>query len=277
MLVLPTHRPQNRLLMHNYSHASVLCSPYLSLLMYGLLCFQLKNMKLVHWQGNSAVKRHLEPVPLDEYSVAMILADEKRENDMMHSDSHSLSSLLLIRDLQEKKRREKREALMHGNRILAQNLQNWNTSKELKCAVVCEILDSRTQETISRNEQVALSSDFVQSNKYISQILAMVSEDRNVKTILSQLLKPEGASLKVRSSRQYCNPEERLSFMQLQERAMRLDKLLIGYQQHTANGKTVINPKDKYKVKSWTGLGELGVWNYLSVSQVAVDFLHTLG
>ena len=60
-------------------------------------------MKLVHWQGNSAVKRHLQPVPLDEYSVAMILADQSRENDMMHSDSHSLSSLLLIRDLQEKK------------------------------------------------------------------------------------------------------------------------------------------------------------------------------
>jgi hypothetical protein len=45
----------------------------------------------------------------------------------------------------------------------------WRTAKELKCAVVCEILDSRTQETISVNEQVSLSSDFVQSNKMISQ------------------------------------------------------------------------------------------------------------
>ena len=32
----------------------------------------------------------------------MILADQSYENDMMHSDSHSLSSLLLIRDIQEK-------------------------------------------------------------------------------------------------------------------------------------------------------------------------------
>ena len=28
---------------------------------------ELKNMKLVHWCGNSAVKCHLKPVPLDEY------------------------------------------------------------------------------------------------------------------------------------------------------------------------------------------------------------------
>ena len=60
-------------------------------------------MKLIHWYGNSAIKRHLNAVPLDEFSTIMILADESRENDMMHSDSHSLSSLLLIRDLQKLK------------------------------------------------------------------------------------------------------------------------------------------------------------------------------
>ena len=198
---------------------------------------QLNNMKLRHFQGNSAVKRHLLPVPLDEYSTAMILADQSRENDMMHSDSHSLSSLLLIRDLQEKKREAKRANFMRGNEKLADKINEWNKAKELKCAIVCEILDSRTQETVSRNEQVSMSSDFVQSNKYISQILAMVSEDRNVKTILSQLLQPEGASIMVRKSNMYCRKGEELSFFQLQVRAMRLDKLLIGYQEHALNAK----------------------------------------
>ena len=105
-------------------------------------------MTLVHWEGNSAVKRHLQPVPLDEYSVAMILADQSRENDMMHSDSHSLSSLLLIRDLQEKKELDKKlKFISRGGHKRDEPISN-------HCAVVCEILDSRTQETISRNEKV---------------------------------------------------------------------------------------------------------------------------
>jgi hypothetical protein len=215
---------------------------------------ELQNMKLIHWYGNSAIKRHLNAVPLDEFSTIMILADESRENDMMHSDSHSLSSLLLIRDLQKLKRRKKRKALMQGNKKLADRLAKWTKAKELKCAVVCEILDSQTQETISGNEQVSLSSDFVQSNKMISQIIAMVSEDRNVKHILKQLLGTAGANVMVKSSRMYCSPNEELSFMQLQKRAMRLDKILLGYQDHIGNGETVVNPKDKYKIKNWDNI-----------------------
>ena len=162
---------------------------------------ELKNMSIVHWYGNSAIKRHLEEVPLDGFSTIMILADQSRENDMMHSDSHSLSSLLLIREMQDLKRAAKRKQLMQGSKSLADRLAQWNKAKELKCAIVCEILDSRTQETISGNEKVSLSSDFVQSNKMISQALAMVSEDRNVKHILSQLLGPHGANVMVKSSR----------------------------------------------------------------------------
>ena len=218
---------------------------------------ELNNMTLIHWCGNSAIKRHLEPVPLEEYSTVMILADQSRENDMMHSDSHSLSSLLLIRDLQKLKRAAKRKALMGGSHKLADALGKWNKAKELKCAVVCEILDSRTQETISGNEKVSLSSDFVQSNKMISQVLAMVSEDRNVKHILSQLLGVEGANIMVKSARFFCMAHEELSFMMLQKRALRLDKILLGYQHHSKSGETVVNPKDKYKIKCWDDIGKL--------------------
>ena len=210
---------------------------------------ELCNMRLVHWAGNSAIKRHLEPVPLDEYSVAMILADQSRENDMMHSDSHSLSSLLLIRDLQKKKQMEKKLAY----------IQSAGKSKDQpspsQCAVVCEILDTRTQETISKNEKVSLSSDFVQSNQMVSQILAMVSEDRNVKSILGQLLGSSGASIKVTSSSYLCEPDEELSYWQLQKRCIAMDKTLVGFQGHIGNEETVINPKDKEVPKFWDGIG----------------------
>lgn len=209
---------------------------------------ELCNMKLVHWQGNSAVKRHLQPVPLDEYSVAMILADQSRENDMMHSDSHSLSSLLLIRDLQEKKKLDKK---LH---FIAMGGHKGDETETPDCAVVCEILDARTQETISRNEKVSLSSDFVQSNQMISQIMAMVSEDRNVTTILGQMLGAAGATIKVTGSEFLCTNDEELSYWQLQKRCIAMDKTLLGYQGHANNEETVINPKDKEVPKLWEGI-----------------------
>jgi hypothetical protein len=208
---------------------------------------ELNNMKLVHWCGNSAVKRHLKPIPLSDYSVAMILADQSRENDMMHSDSHSLSSLLLIRDNQERKNIEKRLRAERAGK----------TFEPLDCAVVCEILDSRTQETISKNEKVSLSSDFVQSNQMVSQILAMVSEDRNVKTILGELLGAKGASISVKPVCGFlCEEDEELSFWQLQKRAIAMDKTLLGYQGRLATTETIINPKDKEVIKVWNGLGK---------------------
>jgi hypothetical protein len=207
-------------------------------------------MKLVHWQGNSAVKRHLQPVPLDEYSVAMILADQSRENDMMHSDSHSLSSLLLIRDLQEKKKLDKK---LH---FIAMGGHKGDENETPDCAVVCEILDARTQETISINEKVSLSSDFVQSNQMISQIMAMVREDRNVTTILGQMLGAAGATIKVTGSEFLCTNNEELSYWQLQKRCIAMDKTLLGYQGHANNEETVINPKDKEVPKLWEGIGK---------------------
>ena len=178
----------------------------------------------------------------------MILADQSRENDMMHSDSHSLSSLLLIRDIQERKNIERRLRAERAGK----------TFEALECAVVCEILDSRTQETISKNEKVSLSSDFVQSNQMVSQILAMVSEDRNVKTILGELLGAKGASIVVKPVCGFlCEEDEELSFWQMQKRAIAMDKTLLGYQGRLATTETIINPKDKDAVKIWNGLGKL--------------------
>jgi hypothetical protein len=68
----------------------------------GLNIDLLEKIRLVHLLGNSAIYKSLEAIPIDTYTSTMILADESRESDMVHCDSHTLSSLLLIRDLQNK-------------------------------------------------------------------------------------------------------------------------------------------------------------------------------
>ena len=64
----------------------------------------------------------------------------------------------------------------------------WNKARDEACAIICEILDSRTQKTIASSESISLSSDFIESNTLISRMLAMVAEDRSVRVILDELL-----------------------------------------------------------------------------------------
>merc|ERR1711968_432694 len=84
---------------------------------------------------------------------------------------------------------------------------------------ICEILDSRTQKTISSNKTIAQSSDFVQSNEMISQILAMIAENRAVKHILDELLGSSGSDLCVIESERYAEPHELVSYFTLAKRA----------------------------------------------------------
>ena len=60
----------------------------------------LVNLSIVHHIGNPAVRRKLDEVEVSKFDSVLILSDEAFEEDMMHSDSHSLAILLLIRDLQ---------------------------------------------------------------------------------------------------------------------------------------------------------------------------------
>ena len=81
--------------------------------------------------------------------------------------------------------------------------------------IVTEILDPRTQQTIKENPEMRAVSDFLQSNDMVSKILAMVCEDRSVKTILDQMLAPRGASVACIPASRYALDDEELSFFQM--------------------------------------------------------------
>ena len=143
----------------------------------GLDVDELKNVTLYHFEGNSAVRRHLEALPIQDYTSAMILTDSEREHDSMQADSHSLATLLLLRDIQATRLAEALESMAIEEaedaaskkkslkRATSSKLSSWikkgRRGKEA-CAVICEILDSRTQRTIQQSRSVMMASDFVQ-------------------------------------------------------------------------------------------------------------------
>ncbi|KAG7398989.1 hypothetical protein PHYBOEH_009982 [Phytophthora boehmeriae] len=205
-----------------------------TLLDSGLDLGTLQNLKIVHHVGNTAVRRQLEPLPWHTFTSIMVLSDQSREADIMHSDSHSLASLLLIRDLQ--------------SRALKQIYGEDSAPEYCKC--ISEILDPRTQRTISTSATILKLSEFIQSNEIVSCILAMISENRDVRVILDELLGPKGAYVEVEPSSRYCAPLEKVSFWQLAKRAISRGDVLCGFQVRGAE-ETLLNPEGKDQPRVW--------------------------
>ncbi|KAG7398990.1 hypothetical protein PHYBOEH_009983 [Phytophthora boehmeriae] len=195
----------------------------------------LTNLKLVHYVGNTAVRRHLENLPWHLFTSIMILSDQALEEDIMHSDSHSLASLLLIRDLQARSLRQ---------RSIAQGVPDL-------CKCISEILDPRTQRTISTSSTILALSEFIQSNELVSCILAMISENRDVRVILDELLGPDGAYFEIEPPSRYCEADEMVSFWQLSKRAMVRGEILCGYQIRGGED-CVLNPEGKDRPRTWS-------------------------
>mmetsp|Transcript_83526 Transcript_83526/g.132013 ORF Transcript_83526/g.132013 Transcript_83526/m.132013 type:complete len:896 (+) Transcript_83526:2-2689(+) len=195
------------------------------LLEEGLDVNDLKNLKIVHYAGNTSVRRRLEGLRLESYSSCLIFADQAYEEDAMQADSHSLATLVLIRDIQSQRQ------------------------EIVTCPVTCEVLDSRTHRMITKQKQLGLLSDFVQSNKFVARILAMIGEQRSIKLILNELLGAGGTSIIIVASSTAVS-DERLSFYVVAKRVALRNAVLIGYQD-VQSKETTLNPSKKHEAIDW--------------------------
>jgi len=151
----------------------------------------------------------------------------------------------------------------------------WEVLKKKRVPIVCEILDPRTQRTISGHDRFAMVCDFLQSNDMVAKILAMMSEDIGVKAILQELLQPHGAQLEVVSSGLYVGKNELLSFYQVASRVRSVQETLVGYFEtgpipkakpgESHGPRCLINPAHKDVVRSWDGV------NLVMISQSHVN------
>jgi ion channel POLLUX/CASTOR len=167
---------------------------------------ELQNMEIVNVCGNPTTRKDLERLPLEDFNSILILADQDFEHeveshDMMHADSRSLTSLLLIRDIQNRRNVRTLQAgrisifdpnFTEENRrtvspactpedatsgsasrpgpremvpIAEDDEEETEGSEEsASVAVISEILDVRTKPLIS----VASVTDYVTSNELVS-------------------------------------------------------------------------------------------------------------
>uniref|UniRef100_A0A0D6R041 RCK N-terminal domain-containing protein n=1 Tax=Araucaria cunninghamii TaxID=56994 RepID=A0A0D6R041_ARACU len=219
----------------------------------GLDLTGLENIKLVHREGNAVIRRHLESLPLETFDSILILADESLEDSVVHSDSRSLATLLLIRDIQSK-RLPYRESKVTQIRQAGYSHSSWIREMQQasdKSIIISEILDSRTRNLVS----VSKISDYVLSNELVSMALAMVAEDKQINRVLEELFAEEGNELYIRPAEFYLYDQEELCFYEIMLRGRKRNEIVIGYRLASAE-RAVINPPDKGIRKKWS-LGDV--------------------
>ncbi|GBG27176.1 Ion channel CASTOR [Hondaea fermentalgiana] len=350
----------------------------------------LRNLRIIHEEGNPVLRRHLEKLDLKDFSSILILADEAFETNMQTADSRSLASMLLIRDIIEKRHMQAladigdldagtmleplpiiarspsspaprrhvglkefqelqgqqkqefspsepevlrtrkdsgtwtREGAKASDRTFPENderkraatplqktgngvsdrslrtsdgdededdddqlnemisgiqqgklrtpaeaaqhrLQRQSTAevrqsiKRTWCPrehqseredpdtiIISEILDSRTKSLIS----VAEVSDYVMSNEIVACAMAMVSEDRSINIVLTELLSASGCEIQVRSCLEYCEAGEVLDWWTVMARARKRCEVAVGYRPRDYT-EALINPRKKSKLRVW--------------------------
>lgn len=208
----------------------------------------LQNIKLVHRQGSAVIKRHLENLPLETFDSILILADESLEDSVVHSDSRSLATLLLIRDIQSKRlpyRDSKSIPLRHGFSHSSWIREMQQASD--KSIIISEILDSRTRNLVS----VTRISDYVLSNELVSMALAMVAEDKQINRVLEELFAEEGNEMCIKPAEFYLYDQEELCFYDIMIRGRQRQEIVIGYRLASAE-RAIINPECKTEPKTWS-------------------------
>lgn len=215
----------------------------------GLDISGLINIKLIHHVGNAVIRRHLESLPLETFDSILILADESMEDSIVHSDSRSLATLLLIRDIQSKRLPNKDTSTLpfrHSGFSQSSWIREMQQASN-KSIIISEILDSRTRNLVS----VSRISDYVLSNELVSMALAMVAEDKQINRVLEELFAEEGNEMCIKPAEFYLYDKEELCFYDIMIRGRQRQEIVIGYRLETAE-RAVINPVDKSTPRKWS-------------------------
>ncbi|QCD76435.1 probable ion channel SYM8 isoform X1 [Vigna unguiculata] len=221
----------------------------------GLDVSELENIKLVHREGNAVIRRHLEGLPLETFDSILILADESVEDSVAHSDSRSLATLLLIRDIQSR-RLPYKDTKSTSLRLSGFSHNSWIREMQQasdKSIIISEILDSRTRNLVS----VSRISDYVLSNELVSMALAMVAEDKQINRVLEELFAEEGNEMCIKPAEFYLFDQEELCFYDIMIRGRTRKEIVIGYRLANQD-RAIINPSEKSEPRKWS-LGDVFV------------------
>ena len=190
----------------------------------------LKNVELEQMLGNPILRDDLVAANLKDYDAVMILTEDRDGVPGLQSDSRTMVTMLLCRDIQQK--------------MGATNVKTGEMP-----VLIAEILDQRTAELVA----LASANDFMVSNLLVSQGLGQMSQEIDVHPLLEDLFSPEGMEMHIKPVGRYAHEGEHLSFWEIINRARRHCEIAMGYERKGPEGDYVIslNPVKKEEKIVW--------------------------
>src|SRR5438552_2729058 len=157
----------------------------------------IKNQTISFRFANTTDRQALESLELNKYNHIILLCYTD-SLDMQDADSHTLITLLHLRNIAEK--------------------------NNFRFSIVSEMLDIRNRELA----EVAKADDFIISNKLISLMLAQLSENKELKAVFDDLFDAEGSEIYLKPAVNYIQPGREVNFYTVCEAAAQKNEIAIG-------------------------------------------------
>jgi len=205
----------------------------------------LKNLELNILEENPIFRRELLKCEIETYDSILVLTESRPGAAGLSSDSRSMITMLLCRDIQRQKARDEGSVTFGYQK----------PSDE--ATVIAEILDPRTMELI----KLAKTDDHVVSNALISMALGQMSEQADLGMLMKDLFSEEGNEIHIKDVRLFVNTEkpESLTFWEIMNRARQRCEVAIGYQRGAdiiagvEDKGIILNPANREEKITWMG------------------------
>lgn len=157
-----------------------------------------ENQRVAFREADTTARTVLDSLDVPAYDHVIVLgySDDK---DVQQADAHTLITLLHLREI-----------------VNAAGKQT---------AIVSEMMDVRNRD-LARVTQV---NDFIVSEKLASLMLAQVSENKNLKAVFADLLRPEGSEIYLKPADAYVALGTPVTFNTITEAAKRRGEVPLGY------------------------------------------------
>ncbi len=173
----------------------------------------LEKLTLSYEKCDITERYELEHPKITEFDYIILLSDGGE--DVQKSDAKTLISLLHIRDICSK------------------------AGKTLN--LVSEMLDIHNMELAKASKD----NDFIVSDKLISLMLTMFSENKELKAVFDDLFRSEGSEIYLKPSQLYIQPNVPINFYTVIESAKRFGHIPLGYRIEALSD----NPEKGYGIK----------------------------
>lgn len=159
---------------------------------------KIRNQTITYINADTTSRAFLDSLGIENYDHVILLC----YSDMLsaeEADSRTLITLLHLRDMAEKKRREH--------------------------SIVSEMINIRNRDLA----QVTKVNDFIVSDKIVSLLLTQIAENRRINSVFTDMFDPEGSEVYIKPATDYVKSGSRVTFATVIESAKRRNETAIGY------------------------------------------------